>query len=87
MKKTIGIIVVLLVAQISFSQELPARLDTLITAYARLHKFNGAALVAKNGTVLLDKGYGLRSAADKTPPRSCSTHRNRDRTQARPASC
>ena len=67
MKKTIGIIVVLLVAHISFSQELPARLDTLITAYARLHKFNGAALVAKNGTVLLDKGYGLRSAADKTP--------------------
>jgi CubicO group peptidase (beta-lactamase class C family) len=31
----------------------------------RCTKFNGSALVAKNGVILLNKGYGYRNAADK----------------------
>jgi len=38
-----------------------------LSTYVRLQKFNGAALVAMNGTVLLDKGYGYRNAAGKIP--------------------
>jgi CubicO group peptidase (beta-lactamase class C family) len=30
-----------------------------------LYKFNGSALVAKNGVILLNKGYGYRNATDK----------------------
>ena len=30
-----------------------------------MYKFNGSALVAKNGVLLLNKGYGYRNAADK----------------------
>ena len=41
------------------------KIDTLINAYAKLYEFNGSALVAKNGTILLNKGYGYRNAADK----------------------
>ncbi|MEP6846831.1 MAG: serine hydrolase [Panacibacter sp.] len=48
-----------------FTQDAGSKIDTLISAYLKLNKFNGAALVAKNGTVLLNKGYGYRHAADK----------------------
>ncbi len=41
------------------------KIDTLITAYAKMHKFNGCVLVAKNGKILLNKGYGYRNAEDK----------------------
>jgi CubicO group peptidase (beta-lactamase class C family) len=43
------------------------KIDTLLSTYAKLHKFNGAALVAKNGVILLNKGYGYRDATSKTP--------------------
>lgn len=43
------------------------RIDTLINAYAKMYQFNGAALVAKNGNILLSKGYGYRNADFKIP--------------------
>jgi CubicO group peptidase (beta-lactamase class C family) len=46
------------------AQALTARLDTLMQAYTTLNKFNGTALVTKNGAVLLNKGYGYRNAAN-----------------------
>ncbi|MCW3093655.1 MAG: beta-lactamase, partial [Ferruginibacter sp.] len=66
MKRITSSIVLLCIFQFSFAQSLPAKLDTLISAYAKLHKFNGSVLVEKGGTVLLDKGYGYRNAAEKT---------------------
>ena len=48
-----------------FTQELASKLDTLISAYNRLYKFNGSVFVEKNGTILLNKGYGYRNAGDK----------------------
>src|SRR4051812_41850107 len=47
------------------AQDIGGKLDTLINAYAKSFQFNGSVLVAKNGTILLNKGYGYRNAADK----------------------
>lgn len=63
MKKNTILLVLLACALISRSQDLTARLDTLLQAYTSLYKFNGTVLVAKNGIVLLDKGYGYRNVA------------------------
>ena len=65
MKKITVVIAMLWTFQLSFTQELTAKLDTLISAYNRLYKFNGSVLVEKSGTILLDKGYGYRNASDK----------------------
>ena len=65
MKKIYFLAIVLFVVHIGFAQDAGAKLDTLISAYAKLYKFNGAALVAKGGNILLNKGYGYRNANDK----------------------
>jgi CubicO group peptidase (beta-lactamase class C family) len=49
------------------AQDISAKLDSLVTAYANVGKFNGSILVAKKGSVLLNKGYGLRDATKKVP--------------------
>lgn len=70
MKKKITLLVALGIGTMSFGQDpaiagqaLTARLDTLVQAYTALNKFNGTVLVARNGAVLLNKGYGYRNAA------------------------
>ena len=47
------------------AQQTSSKIDTLISGYSKLNRFNGAALVAKNGTILLNKGYGYRNADAK----------------------
>jgi CubicO group peptidase (beta-lactamase class C family) len=42
-------------------------IDELITAYAKLNVFNGSALVAAHGKIILEKGYGPRDVAKGTP--------------------
>ena len=63
MKKIFLFVTVSFIVLSSFAQS--DKLDALIAAYAKLYKFNGTALVAKNGTILLNKGYGYRNAVDK----------------------
>lgn len=41
------------------AQATALRLDAYLAARAKLGQFNGSVLVARNGRVLLDKGYGL----------------------------
>lgn len=65
MKKLFTFSVLFFVVQCSTAQDATNKADSLVTAYARLYQFNGAVLVAKNGTVLLNKGYGYRNVADK----------------------
>jgi CubicO group peptidase (beta-lactamase class C family) len=65
MKKICILLTVLAIAYSGQSQTTTARLDTLLQAYSQLYKFNGTMLVAKNGTILLDKGYGYRNAREK----------------------
>ena len=49
------------------SDSLSYKLNELIQAYDAAHGFNGSVLVARGGTVLLNKGYGWRDAAHKLP--------------------
>jgi CubicO group peptidase (beta-lactamase class C family) len=63
MKKILFAVVFLQLVQFScFAQNETARIDSLLNAYNHLSKFNGSALVAKNGTILLNKGFGYRNA-------------------------
>jgi CubicO group peptidase (beta-lactamase class C family) len=62
MKKILIAIAVLFLQQCCSAQNDAAQIDTLLNTYNKLSKFNGSALVAKNGTVLLNKGYGYRNA-------------------------
>ena len=65
MKKIFFPAVALCLVYLSFAQEPGDKLDILITAYTKLHKFNGSVLVAEHGAILLNKGYGFRNASDK----------------------
>jgi len=51
----------------SLRDTLGGQLDRLVRAYADARGFNGSVLVARNGEVLLDKGYGWRDAAHHLP--------------------
>ena len=62
MKKIFLLALVAFVEHCCLAQNDAARIDTLLNAYTKLSKFNGSALVAKNGTILLNKGYGYRDA-------------------------
>ncbi|MBX3253061.1 MAG: serine hydrolase [Chitinophagaceae bacterium] len=52
-------------ALVSFCQPEKAQLDSLVSRYADMNRFNGVVLVAKGGTILLNKGYGYRNVAGK----------------------
>jgi CubicO group peptidase (beta-lactamase class C family) len=41
------------------AQDKSAKIDQLISTYAKYNQFNGSALVADNGQVIFKKGYGL----------------------------
>ena len=62
MKKVLIAVAVLFIQHYAFAQNDAARIDTLLNAYNQQGGFNGSALVAKNGTILLNKGYGYRNA-------------------------
>lgn len=52
--------------QLSFCQNTTTdKLNELISAYNKVNKFNGTVLVARNGTILLEKGYGYQSFENK----------------------
>ncbi len=65
MKRIIILASALCIVFAGFAQDAGSKIDSLVSAYAKLHKFNGSALVAKDGRILLNKGYGYRNAADK----------------------
>jgi CubicO group peptidase (beta-lactamase class C family) len=66
MKKSLLFISCLFFVAAVFAQDV-AKLDELLSTWASQYKFNGSALVSHKGKILLDKGYGLRDAVDKTP--------------------
>ena len=43
-----------------------AKLDEYITSRANAYKFNGSVLIAENGKILLQKGYGWQNFANHT---------------------
>jgi CubicO group peptidase (beta-lactamase class C family) len=53
------LLLLLFVAVPSFAATHAERVDALISAYNKLRQFNGSALVAEKGSVILEKGFGL----------------------------
>lgn len=66
MKKIIILVVFAGLALVARSQDLSAKIDELLTAYNNQYKFNGTALVALKGKILLEKGYGWKNKKDST---------------------
>jgi CubicO group peptidase (beta-lactamase class C family) len=62
MKKIFLFVSICIQGLYTYPQPTQAKLDELLTAYSRLNKFNGTALVAQKGKILLEKGYGLKDA-------------------------
>lgn len=54
------------------AQQVQKQLNELLDAYAKQEMFNGSVLVARNGEVLLDKGFGLQDV-NSSKPNSAST--------------
>jgi len=60
MKRSVFITVLLtIVSSHTFSQDKAKRIDTIMSAWHRYNMFDGAVLVAENGKVLYEKGFGL----------------------------
>jgi CubicO group peptidase (beta-lactamase class C family) len=49
------------------NQELTARVDEYLNALVKQDRFSGAVLLARDGKVLLSKGYGMANLEDETP--------------------
>jgi CubicO group peptidase (beta-lactamase class C family) len=47
------------------AQEASSKMDELLSTYSKMNRFNGTALVARNGEIIFAKGYGFRDAAKK----------------------
>jgi CubicO group peptidase (beta-lactamase class C family) len=51
----------------SSNQDLTARVDEYLNALVKQDRFSGAVLLARDGKVLLSKGYGMANFEDETP--------------------
>src|SRR3954452_520404 len=45
---------------------IPNKLDAYLLSAVKAYKFNGVALVSKNGTVIFHKAYGLKNVTQQT---------------------
>lgn len=62
MKKICIVLFACLFQAVAFTQTLTTKLDEFLTTYFKDDKFNGTALVAQKGKILLAKGYGVKDA-------------------------
>jgi D-alanyl-D-alanine carboxypeptidase len=67
MRKSLSILLIILWVTPCSAQSFASRVDKYLTAYAQQGKFMGAVLVARNGRVLFEKGYGSADAAWDVP--------------------
>ncbi|MGA9751413.1 MAG: serine hydrolase [Acidobacteriota bacterium] len=61
-------------AQSKGSEDKAARIDALLERYQQLGLFNGSALVAERGRLLLDKGYGMADFEMGVPNSAATKH-------------
>lgn len=66
MKRLLCLLFLLGGLQYAHAQDKASKLDTLISTYNSLYKFNGTVLVSQYGKILLNKGYGFRNIADSS---------------------
>jgi hypothetical protein len=62
-KKTLLLLLVTFIISSVFAQTKSEKINGFIAAYARQNSFNGTALVAANGTILLNKRYWFKNVA------------------------
>lgn len=67
MKKISLILSATILCVYSFAQDSSTqKLDELMSAYLNVGRFNGSVLIAKHGRILLEKGYGVKNAEEKS---------------------
>jgi len=66
-RSTLALAFVVLLPASTRSDDVPGRLADYMDAAAKVEKFNGSVLVAKDGKILLAKGYGLANAEHEIP--------------------
>ncbi len=66
MKKIFVIAYMLLANNLLAQDSTKIKTEQLLNAYVQLNRFNGSVLVAKQGTIILQKGYGIKNATAKT---------------------
>ncbi len=52
-------ILILVLAALAAGQDIAAKADELVSAYAKQGKFSGAVLIAKDGKIVFEKAYGM----------------------------
>ena len=62
-----GTWIALVVSGVCLAQDPPARLDQVVQSYVTSKQFMGSVLVAKDKTILLDKGYGFANLESGHP--------------------
>src|SRR4051812_16121688 len=67
MRQAVSLFILIICFCSSCAQDKKAKIDELLKAYAAQNKFNGTALVAQNGKIILEKGYGVKNVATKEP--------------------
>lgn len=64
MKKIFVIAYILLANSLLAQDSTKIKLEELLNAYAKLNRLNGSVLVAKQGVVILQKGYGIKNSVE-----------------------
>lgn len=67
MKRVLSFFIVLFASLQLFAQNVDAKIDALLTAYANQNKFNGVVLVAQKGNIIYQKGFGVKDAEKRLP--------------------
>lgn len=57
------LIIFLLLPCSVLAQDLTARIDSVVSAYAKMERFNGSVLVAQKNKIIFEKGYGYKDAS------------------------
>ncbi len=58
-------ILILVLAALAAGQDIAAKANELVSAYAKQGKFSGAVLIAKNGKIDFEKAYGKLKVGDQ----------------------
>src|SRR5580704_11048813 len=61
MKKYLVLFCIISAALPSCAQSVPEKIDTLLAAFEHREAFSGSVLVAREGRVIFEKGYGLKN--------------------------
>ncbi len=69
------ILLLMLASTVAIGQSKAEQIDELISKYTEYGKFNGSALVARDGKVIFKKGYGMANMEWDIPNASNTKHR------------